>query len=204
MIKNKTVQILTVCAFSLLLITGCKDSGTDADPDSNSDNNFQYDGKTYSLESGIIEDYGEEKPGFRNYDFFLTEKQENFEDESEEAEINSDYIIYFWLESLDASSFTGGTFNYDDSDEAVASHLYDGALIFIINASEDDFEEYFVTAGSVDVSISGDTYTLDFDVTLNNDKTLVGSFTYDFEIIDNTAPLKSATPDTKKLFMNRK
>lgn len=201
--KNKTLQIFTVLACSLLLITGCKDSGTEADPDSNSDNNFLYDGKTYSLESGIIYDYGEGTTGFRNYDFLLTEKQENFEDESEEADINSDYYIYFWLESLGASSFTGGTFNFDDSDEADASHLYDGALIFIIDASEEDFEEYFVTAGSVDVSISGDTYTLDFDVTLNNNKTLVGKFSYDFEIIDETQPLKSATLDTKKLFINR-
>ena len=195
--------LLFLLNFCVLLITGCKESSTDSDPDSNSDNNFLYDGKTYSLESGIIYDYGEGTTGFRNYDFLITEKEEDFEDESEEAEINSDYYIYFWLESLVASSFTGGTFNFDDSDEAEASHLYDGTLIFIINASEDDFEAYFVTAGSVDVSISGDTYTLEFDVTLNNDKTMVGEFSYDFEIIDDTEPLKSATPDTKKLFMNR-
>jgi|GEM_PF-6658279 len=201
--KNKALHIFTVLAFSFLLFTNCKESSTVADPDSNTDNNFLYDGKTYSLESGIIYDYGEGTTGFRNYDFILTEKQENFEDSSEDADINSDYYVYFWLESLGANSFMGGTFNFDDSDEAEASHLYDGALVIIINASEEEFEEHFVTAGSVDVTISGDTYTLDFDVTLNNNKTMVGKFSYDFEIIDETEPLKSATPDSKKFFMKR-
>lgn len=186
---------LLIFLLPIVLLNGCKESGTDSD--SKSDNNFEYDGKTYALEAGVIFDYGVESEGFRNYDFILTEKVEDFDElnESEEEELNSDYFVYFWLESLGESSFTGGTFNFDDSEEAETSHLYSSELTFLSGNEEEYFE---AISGKVNVSIDGDTYTLDFDITLDNGKKMVGKFSYDFQIFDESSLEKSATSDSEK------
>ncbi len=182
---NISTQVLltTIVLILSLGLIGCKDNSSGSGSDA--DNSFEYDGETYTLRAGAIFDYGE-FDGFINYDFILTEEDEDFE--SEDEEINSEYYIYFWLESLGEGSFNGGTFNYDDSGEAEESHLYAGELAFVTSGNVEEAEEFGITGGSVEVDIDGSTYTLVFDVTLDNGEDLTGSYTSDdFEIIDESS-----------------
>ncbi|MEX2410708.1 MAG: Ig-like domain-containing protein, partial [Candidatus Paceibacterota bacterium] len=147
-------------------------------------NLFVYDGQTYPLEGGFILDYGEFTEGFRNHFFIITEKEEfYFIDDS----INSNYYMYLDLESVGPESFDPGTYVYS-STTIQSNHLYSGLVNFLY--ADDPDLEIDVTAGEVTVSISGDIYTLHFDLILENGKSLIGSISYPFTIIDESSQSK--------------
>lgn len=174
---------------------GCKDNGTGSNNDI--ENKFTYNGEDYELGWGIIFDYGEFTEGFRNYDFSLLEVEEDTASEN----VNSEHGLYFWFESVGPGSFDEGTYTYSDTniDE---HHLYEGGLIFF-GETEDDYEFYDVTGGEVEISIDGDTYTLDMDLVLDNGESLTGNFTYEFEIIDETDGSAKIVNDSKPSFFNK-
>ena len=171
-------------------VTGCKDKSSGSEG-GDSNNEFVYDGETYSLGWGVAFDYGEFFTGFRNYDFVLAEVAEDVNDTTEN--INSDYYIYLWLESKGADSFSGGTFTYHDFNQnqnlPVTNFIAEASLSFVTGSNE---EYYSATSGTVEVSIDGDTYTLEIDVVLDNGETLSGSFSADIEVLDESgSPAKA-------------
>ena len=147
------------------------------------ENEFTYDGKTYPLEWGYIDDFKEYTKGFRNFDFLLAQKEGRFETDYYDTS-NSDYVIYLWLESLGSGSFDSGTYEFSSDTTVNRNFLYDGELYF----SDDNGEELnyqVIVDGVVEVSISGNIYTLVFDLILENGKPLKGNLSYPMEIIIN-------------------
>lgn len=179
--NKRTAKELIAGTLVVLLSVGlmsCKENSSG----SKKSNELTYGDETLELAWGIAFDYGEYTEGYRNYDFSLFEVEEDTTSEN----IESDHGIYFWFESLGPDSFDPGTYTYSDGENIDANHIYEGDIIFFNGGSEEDFEFYFVTDGTVDISIDGDTYTLDMDVTFDNGKELKGSFSYDFEVFDES------------------
>lgn len=171
---------------------GCKENSSG----SKKSDELSYGEETLELSWGMAFDYGEFTEGYRNYDFAIFEVEEDTSSEN----VNSDHSIYLWFESLGASSFDPGTYTYSDGETIDENHLYEGDIIFFNGGSEDDAEFYFVTGGKVDISKDGSTYTLDIDVTLENGKDLKGSFSYDFEVFDESEDGSvKMTNDRKKM-----
>lgn len=165
---------------SLVTIWGCEDDDSGGN-DAQIIGTLEYGNQTLTFEDGVIFDYGEETPGFRNFDFFLTEVEEDFDTESEV--VNSEYLLYFWMESEGAASFDEGLFTYDDEGPTPeTSFIFDANLSLDPNNFDDlgDFAE----SGTIDVSISGDTYTLDVDLQMTSGNSLSGTIEYQFPIID--------------------
>lgn len=134
--------------------------------DGDTSNSFTYDGTTFTLGSGEVEDYGDYLEGYRNYDFWLYEN----------TSTNSSYVIYFELFSLGESSFGSGTYSY--SSTPVQGNFFEYADLYF-----PEMETYLeVTGGDVEVAISGNTYTLVFDLMLDDGKSLVGGLTFDFQL----------------------
>lgn len=190
--KKFIMHTSAVLLMALLVLGGCKkDRVTGGEDEPNA---FQYDGESYPLGWGIILDYGEMTEGYRNYDFLIAEQEEDYE----ALEMNSDYALYFWLESLGAESFDAGTYTFHDPENTTAeNHIAYGGLLF--NRGDNDIEEIEVTSGDITIAIDGDTFSLDMDLGLSDGKTLKGTFTYEFTIQDqtdetNSSPAKKRYP----------
>ena len=150
-------------------------------------NTFTYNNEEYSLDWGYVIDEGVmgdmDNEGFRSYVFILYENEEDPTElfQGESTSLNSDYIVGFDLESLGFDSFDSGKFMYSDEkiDENYFSHA---SLAFTEGSSFDESweDEIEVISGEVEVGISGDTYTLDFDVLLDDNNILTGNITYEF------------------------
>ncbi len=149
------------------------------------ENSFTYKGNVYPLGWGVIFDHGEFIQGFRSFDFILTQVEEEviITEEFEIFEdVESAYIIYLWMESIGAESFDSGTYPFSNYETINDNHLYDGELAFYVNGVETEY--YYVVGGEVIVTITGNVYTLEFDLTLDNDERLEGKFTHNFEVFD--------------------
>lgn len=173
MINYKIIlrAMLFFSIFAMFAITACDSNSTSSEATEEQDNgdasnSFTYDGSTFSLGGGEVEDYGDFLDGYRNYDFYLYENNQ----------LNSSYGIYFELFSLGESSFSSGTYSY--SSTPVQGNFFEYAnLIFF---ESDTFLE--AAGGSVAVTISGNTYTLVFDLTLDDGKNLKGGITFDYQL----------------------
>lgn len=189
---NKFLAGVMVLILSIGFMS-CRENSADSDDETTG---LTFDGEVFELAWGEIYDYGEFTEGYRNYDFIIFEKEEDFS--SEEDEYNSKHAIYLWFESPGAGSFDPGTYVFS-STNIDENHLYTGEIIYF---AEDDYIE--VTAGEVEISISGATYTLEFDLTFEGGKELKGTLSYDFEVYDETDDGSAKIPNKNNRAVNIK
>jgi hypothetical protein len=167
--KRWYLSVLVISAIVIVLFTGCpsKDDGGSC--------SFTYDGNTYSLTNGIIEDWG-----------------------------GGDFDIYLASSGIDAVHWTGkGDFVFFDliSPSTIAApgtydwaatggfELWDGGIGLNWDADTDNgtwFNADWTLQESGDyvtISVSGNTYTVEFSITLQNGKVVTGSFTGPLSIV---------------------
>lgn len=153
----------------------------------NSSGELNYDGKTYSLKSGLIEDYGFDGTHI-NWDFSMVNTEykqitDSFDTYYEPDTIGLNVFVYFELFSSDTNSFQPGTFNY-----AMGSNNdYFEYAEFYLDVNSDGMIDYWgsevfeVTGGSVTVTRNSATnYKVDFDVDFSNGKSATGSYSGSF------------------------
>ena len=203
-----------LCLAGLLATVSCKDDdGGEPGPVSNT---FTVDGKNFVAKSGVIEDYGSDgtdvdgdgENDFYNYDFYITDANIVQKGDSYEVEGNSSMLVYVETYSPSGSSFKPGTFNFSTGENPAKGDYMFVAAYLVLDKNNSgtvgdeilnsDYSE--VTAGKVTISGSNRNYTVAFDVTLENNKKLTGSYAGNFAYTDNRSGERAPGEDLR---MNR-
>jgi hypothetical protein len=191
------LKYVLLLAFASLFIVACEKD--DDDDDDNGNNTIVFDGTSYTIVDGLVEDYGEYDPiesgeyTHWNYDFSLLDVE--FTQETEEgytywdAPESASFFAYAELFSPGTTSFQAGTFEFIEYDSATPENI-DGKFFFNeaymgikVDGDETGFE---ATAGTVKVSGSGSNWTIEFDLTLEGGKTAKGSYSGTFKMEDES------------------
>lgn len=168
-------------------------------------NETEYNGTKYSMDEGLIMDYGEwgfygQTATHYNYDFLITNGSIGYNNGDVE-EINGSIAIIAELYSSGASKFNTGTFNYINSDndgslnESQLEAKYkdkfvfsDAGILLDTNGNKELFDDLqsaiLVTGGTIKVSGTEPNYTIEYNLTLQNGQTAKGSFNKTFVKID--------------------
>lgn len=173
-------------ALGLLATVSCNDDDQTPTPEPLPVNAVSYNGKNYTIDNGSVIDWGSWEDHY-NYDFFLTDGEMDFENETA---VDATVMVYAELWSPGTESFTTGTFNYDNSGVTGDKRFFENAAVVMDtnnNADLDENDDHLtVKAGSFKVSGSGTSYTVEVDVTLSNNKLLKGRYSGTFEIIEGS------------------
>ncbi len=172
-------------------------------------NQISFDGKTYTMVGGLIEDYGSGSPADNsnsdthyNYDFTIADVAfQQFTDEFDDIEYNATnatFGVYVELFSPTTTSFEVGTFSFitESQSDILASiegnYFFSAAEAYIptgtVDADGDPvYTEFEATGGTVTVSGSGPTnFTITYDLQFSGGKTLTGTYNASFIFSDET------------------
>ncbi|BAV07846.1 hypothetical protein SAMN05421788_103191 [Filimonas lacunae] len=157
----KNLKTLALIAFSVITFASCSKKD-DAPAPAGS---FTYDSQTYSLTNGYyFENNGHGELGFINADF----TSPSFDTSAKYTAVDFDF---------DFAEPPIGTYEYkiySDANYDKTKNFSYGDAFINIKISESPIQ---VKSGTVILSKSGSTYTVTFDVVMENDKPLKGSFT---------------------------
>ena len=138
-------------------------------------NGFTYDGTTYALAGGFIEDFSENFGlNSRDYDIYLVSSGISYSQTNEEF-TGSGEIIYLDLNVNSTSQFVPGTFTW--STTRLPNTIVDGGIGIACNvvSGSCSFEDD-ANGGTVTVSQNGTTFIIDFTLTLSNGQAVTGSY----------------------------
>ncbi len=201
----KNLKTLTLVLGAIVLFSSCSSD----DSDDLGDNQITFDGKTYTMVGGVVEDYGAGSPAddgtsdtHYNYDFTIADvafQQTTDSDGDIEYRANDlTFGVYVELYSPTTASFAVGTFNFisDAQSDVLASidgnYFFSSAEAFIPTGTVDsdgdpNFDEFEATGGTVTVSGSGPTaFTITYDLQFAGGKTLTGTYNGSFVFSDET------------------
>lgn len=186
--RNFTLLIAVVLIASVF--TGCKKDNGDDELDTGSNNQLEYNGTKYPLKTGFVTNYGADENHI-NYDFIMVDGALGSEGEIE----NASAAIYLELFSAGTTAFKMGTYQFitvsDDDDYGDAKFLNknffaDAEIAIDKNGNKqiDDNEFISVVGGTVTVSGTPHKYTVEFDLSLEDNKKAKGKFAGDFTYFD--------------------
>lgn len=158
---------------------------------------FKYDGKTYTLKTGFIDnegnDWSDDNSTEFYFDFFTTEIIIDPTSQMVMPKDNKFSALSFNLFSSDGDKPKVGTYDFNDYYNVKNTFDEADAIINIKwnsdNVDEDgdiigDFDEIvYATGGTIKVKKSGSKYDMEFEFMMNNNKTLKGS--YNGELMDS-------------------
>ena len=188
-------KILTIVLLSLFIFTGCK-----KDKDGDSPNNyFKYEGKTYTINKGILENYGEEDAGVYNLDLTLISSGINLIESQGEivGATGTGNIIYFEMFTTSETKLDNGTYEFDYSAEA--GTFDDGELLINYNTENYQAEiDQYINEGTVKVVKNGDIYEITINCTDEDGKSVTGYFKGTLKWYDQSD--KKSTKTDKRRF----
>ncbi len=158
------LSVFVVPLIVLVLFTGCPSGGGGDVSVGKGSGSFTYDGTTYPLTNASIDDW-------QDGEFWLYIASAGI-DAYEWTGIG--YIISFYLESP-TGVIAAGTYALPPTDGYVLWGCDMG--IEFNTATDTGTTEHFATAGSISIAISGSTYTINFSITMDDGKTVTGSYT---------------------------
>lgn len=163
----KRLRFLAFFFLSLAIITtSCK---KDDDP---TNNKFSYDGSTYTLEKGFLNDLGSNATGTQTWQVFLTSSGVDIVNFSYKG---SGEVVYLDLNNISTDSLVSGTYNWSDTRKNF-SMVPDTEIFVDFGFGTSEGTKVLATGGSADVTVNGDEVTIDFTLTLENGKTVTGDF----------------------------
>ena len=154
---------LFLLLMSFVALNSCED-------DSKPKNNFKYDGKTYTLSDGYLEDYGANN-GSYDWDVFII---------SSKLTYNGDWftgtgdIVYFDLNTASENGLVTGTYTY--SSERDVFTFVDGAIGLNYNMDTESGAIVEVIGGTVEITVSGNEVLFEFNLIAETGKTIKGRF----------------------------
>jgi len=172
-------MVFTVLIIMSISIFSCSKDKDEVEPIIDAKNELSYNGQTYPLNYGAIDDY-EYDGSHTNYEFHL------FKIVSETDPVVPIYL-FLDLFSPNEGGFKGGTFHYIDTDNGEVNldgkyYFDDGYFARNVNIETDAVEEFvYIKSGTVKVSGSGSEYKLAFDLVMDNGKSIKGSYGGTFE-----------------------
>ncbi|HRY98928.1 MAG TPA: hypothetical protein P5550_07705 [Bacteroidales bacterium] len=170
-----TLRALFALMIAGAALTSCNKD--DDDDDSSPENYFMYDGKTYELTQGFIENYGEWEPGVYNLD--LTLMSSGFTVNMTNGQIDeitgTGNALYFEMYTSDSTKLDNRTYTFDEM--STANGTFDiGFLGINFSIANQTGTQHVVTGGTVTVNKSGSTYTITWDLTDEGGKKVTGKF----------------------------
>ena len=192
-------------AFAIMLgflATSCDPKDKDKTPEPET-NQIQYNGTKYTLEKSLMIDYGAlslygSQDTHFNHDFYIADGNIDYQN-GQVQEIAGAFAVFSELVSAGTTKFNTGTFNYVDNNndgslnESQLEAKYKNKSVFADakvyidtngNRILSDETPLKTTGGSIKVSGSGNTYTLEYNLILENGKTLKGSNSSSFSKIN--------------------
>lgn len=180
--------ILTVLL--LIFLGSCS---KDEDEPKEAQNALTFDGVSYTMVDGIVEDYGHgflfdngSSPHY-NYDFSLFDGEVTLI-EGGYTSVGVSIEVYAEL-FAPGEEFSAGTFSYVDEETATESdvegkYIFADASVTIVPDTGSDVD-YEAVGGSITVSGSGTTdYTIEFDLQLEGGTSLTGTYSGKFQYSD--------------------
>ncbi|MEL6658316.1 MAG: hypothetical protein AAFN81_11580 [Bacteroidota bacterium] len=166
--KNLFFALLTITAFTVF--TGCNN---DDDEPAAAKTEFTYDGTTYDLAGGFLNNFGQNLNGTYDWDIFLvtegiTKNGSRFAGEGS--------YIYLDVNTDSDAGLVAGTYNWSNTRENFT--LIPGTVVAIDhNFSTNAGTNLQVGDGTVDIAINGMETTVTFTLTLTDGKTVSGEWT---------------------------
>jgi hypothetical protein len=159
----------------ILATTGCK---KDKDDDKSPTNYFTYDGATYELSQGFLENYGQwgMDEGF-NLDVTLVSKGLTAVEAGGELTSLSGTgdVVFFELYSTTGGELVADDYVYDIDSFEPGTFEFGGLMIGFTGPDQFGQGVYF-TAGTVKIKKSGSQYEISFDCTTTPGKNATGYF----------------------------
>lgn len=172
-------RLLLCLSLLSLSISSCSDKNENATPEEQGGNQATYSDQHYSLNAGAISKNGIQAGHF-NYSFFLFEL-------GSESDPVVPLTIFMDLFSPSMENFKGGTFHYlspEATQEDTQGQYYFNQAYVVRNFNRDQEnadEVAFVQSGTIKASGADSHFTLEFDLILDNGKTLKGHYDGEFE-----------------------
>jgi len=186
------------------LTTSCDLFNKDKEDPKPATNEITYNSTKYTLDESLMIKYGSfsvygDEDTHVNNDFYIANGNIDYNNSTGNVEeINGNLAIHAELASPGATEFKTGTFNYIDGSndnslsEAQLEAKYKNKPFFEAgiyidtngNGLMSDETPVKANGGTIKVSGSNNTYTLDFDLTLTNGKTLKGRNASTFSAIN--------------------
>jgi len=190
-------KILTVILLSLIIFAGCK-----KDKKESSFNNYiKYDGKTYPIDQGVIENFGrwDEDEGY-NLDLYILSNGITLQESGGEITgvTGNGHVIYFEMFSNSPTQLDNGNYNYDEWSWEAGTFDY-GWISLNYDAALDDSEiDQDIEGGTVTVSKTGDIYKITINCTDEDGKSVTGYFEGTLKYYDSSD--KKSTRTGKRRF----
>lgn len=176
----KTLKFLALFCF-LATFVACSsddDKGGSSAIGGEGSGTFSFDGKNYNLKMGLVYNEGTNYSEDGSTEFEITLMTTTFH-EVEGNLIPKDEkisILDFTIYSEDGSKPKVGTYDFDDF-AFTKNTLEDAELLLDYNWMTDmELGYYYADDGTFTVKKSGNTYELEFEILMNNNKTLTGSY----------------------------
>ncbi|OFX89207.1 MAG: hypothetical protein A2W99_01560 [Bacteroidetes bacterium GWF2_33_16] len=189
---NVTFINIVLAIFSIAFIS-CDDEETVKE------NNFKYDGKTYKIAKGLLENYGigDGKDITSVYEVDLTFLTKEFTLNELTGDISgTGSYIYLWFLSTSGTQLTTGTYTFNNT-LGTAGTFYYGEIA--INAAFfTDLGYIEIVAGTVKVKLNDTKYEITIDCTLSDNKKLTGYYKGNLVYIDYSE-VKSAKDKIRKM-----
>ncbi|WP_020538767.1 hypothetical protein [Lewinella cohaerens] len=166
--KNLFFALIAMIAFTVF--SGCNKD--DDDMGTTVKNEFTYDGTTYSLAKGYLNDVGANFNSTHDFDVFLASTGVS---KSGSSLTGTGDLIYLDLNTNSATGLEVGTYNW--SDTRTAFSIVPGSQIYTdYNFGSFTGTTISATAGTVDVAIDGMETTVTFNLTTSDGKTVTGEW----------------------------
>ena len=199
----KTLKYLAVvCFLSIFVACSSDDDNNNNDDGPAAMGTFTYNGKTYQLTTGVIENEGE---GYGDYDSIeylisFTTSELGKDDEGDFYPTDDKFsIIDFSLFSENGEKPKVGTYHFDSDNNVDFTFDYVTALINVevdwdeVDPGAIDLDDPNVSiedltsakSGTIEIHESGETYDIDFEFTMYNNKKIKGNYTGDLHMYDD-------------------
>ncbi|PZD79001.1 hypothetical protein [Mesonia sp. K7] len=141
------IKKITLVCFLAIAAIACSN---DDDNGSSKKNEFTYDGTSYELSLGYLEDFGEFSEGVYNFDIYLLSS-------------NAENGMYFEMFTDNQNKLEVGTYTLSNSGNA---NTFSSSSEIGINLNSENEKYYEITEGTVEI-LSNDTYKIEFEGTAN-------------------------------------
>lgn len=167
--KMKNLFFALIALVSFTVFTGCNKD--DDDMGDEVKNEFTYDGTTYALTKGFLNDVGGNLNGSHDWDVFLVSSGV---DKNGFSLTGTGEIIYLDLNTDTSTGLVAGTYNWANQRDPFT--IVPGSEVFLdYNLDTFTGTKVAFTAGTADVAIDGTETTITFTVTADG-KTLSGEW----------------------------
>ncbi|BDD11790.1 hypothetical protein FUAX_42220 (plasmid) [Fulvitalea axinellae] len=206
MIRLKISGLLLIALILSLYLASCS---SDNDDEGTTKNSVTLNDASYTLSDGLFIDYGAGQTHY-NKDFYVIDGQfvQQTTNGSNGYDVeNAKLMIVAEMYSLGTEKFVPGTFEYIDGQTATPDDVKDISFFYpalaVIDSNDDGkFTQtdtsFPIKGGKVTVSGTSPNYEVSYEVTLDNGKTMKGSFSGAFKSIDATGTGTAARSHSDK------